>query len=175
MDPVPLPPIDRKHTQSTENPGDIDFSQPPDIPDHKLLRRIGGGSYGDVWLGKNVMGVYRAIKIVYRKRFNHDTPFERELSGIRKFEPISRSHEGFVDILHLGINEQNGYFYYIMELGDDQTSGSSIDPERYVPKTLSSDVSSRSRLSAEACLELGLKLSSALEKLHSHGLVHRDV
>jgi WD40 repeat protein len=175
MDPVPLPPMDRKHTESTEKPGDIDFSQPPDIPDHKLLRRIGGGSYGDVWLGRNVMGVYRAIKIVYRKRFNHNTPFERELSGIRKFEPISRSHEGFVDILHLGINEQNGYFYYIMELGDDQTSGPSIDPERYVPKTLSSDVSSRSRLSAEACLELGLKLSSALEKLHSHGLVHRDV
>jgi WD40 repeat protein len=175
MDPVPLPPIDRKDTESNEKRSDIDFSQPPDIPDHKLLRRIGGGSYGDVWLGRNVMGGYRAIKIVYRKRFNHNTPFERELSGIRKFEPISRSHEGFVDILHVGINEQSGYFYYIMELGDDQTSGSNVDPERYAAKTLSSEVSSRSRLAAEACLELGLKLSSALEKLHSHGLVHRDV
>jgi len=175
MDPVPLPPIDRKHPESTDTPRDIDFSQPPEIPDHKLLRRIGGGSYGDVWLGRNIMGVYRAIKIVYRKRFNHNTPFERELSGIRKFEPISRSHEGFVDILHVGINEPSGYFYYIMELGDDQTSGPSVDPERYVPKTLSSEVSSRSKLSAEACLDLGLKLSSALEKLHNHSLVHRDV
>jgi WD40 repeat protein len=175
MDPVPLPPNDRRHTESTTKPADIDFSQPPEIPDHKLLRRIGGGSYGDVWLGRNIMGVYRAIKIVYRKRFTQDGPYERELSGIRKFEPISRSHEGFVDILHVGINEQNGYFYYIMELGDAQSAGPNVDPERYAPKTLSSEVSSRSRLSAEACLELGLKLSSALEKLHSHGLVHRDV
>lgn len=175
MEPVPLPHANRRHTESTEKPTDIDFSQPPDIPDHKLLRRIGGGSYGDVWLGRNIMGVYRAIKVVYRKRFSHDAPYERELSGIRKFEPISRSNEGFVDILHVGINEQNGYFYYIMELGDDQTSGPNVEPERYAPKTISSEVSRRSRLSAESCLELGLKLSSALEKLHGHGLVHRDV
>ena len=46
-------------------------------------------------------------------------PFERELSGIRKFEPISRSHPGFVDVLHVGINEDRTCFYYIMELGDD--------------------------------------------------------
>ena len=64
----------------------------------------------------------RAIKIVYRKSFQDSRPFERELSGIRKFEPISRSHEGFIDVLHAGINEQEGYFYYIMELADDATA-----------------------------------------------------
>jgi WD40 repeat protein/serine/threonine protein kinase len=174
MEPGPLP-IDSRRTETTANPEDTNHLPPPAIPDHQLLRRIGGGSYGDVWLGKNMMGAYRAIKIVYRKRFNHNAPFERELSGIRKFEPISRSHEGFVDILHVGINEQDGYFFYIMELGDDQSSGPNIDPQQYVPKTLSSEVESHLRLSAEACLELGLKLSSALQKLHSHGLVHRDV
>jgi len=26
---------------------------PPAIPDHELLRRIGGGSYGEVWLARN--------------------------------------------------------------------------------------------------------------------------
>src|SRR5512140_1341171 len=91
------------------------------IPDHQLLRRIGRGSYGEVWLARNMMGVYRAVKIVYRKAFEHQRPFERELSGIRKFEPVSRSHEGFVDVLHIGINEEQGCFYYVMELGDDRT------------------------------------------------------
>jgi len=33
---------------------------PSHIPDHELLRRIGGGSYGEVWLARNVMGTYRA-------------------------------------------------------------------------------------------------------------------
>jgi len=88
------------------------------IPDHELIQRIGRGSYGEVWLARNLMG-YRAVKIVYRKNFQHQRPFERELAGIKKFEPISRSHESFVDILHVGQNETAGYFYYIMELGDD--------------------------------------------------------
>src|SRR6267142_3634139 len=111
----------------------------PSIPDHTLLRVIGRGSYGEVWIGRNMMGIYRAIKVVYRKRFNDRGPFERELSGIRKFEPISRSHEGFVDILHVGINQAEGYFYYVMELGDDEAAAAEIDPQVYAPKTLARD------------------------------------
>jgi len=30
---------------------------------------IGGGSYGEVWLARNIMGVHRAIKIIRRSRF----------------------------------------------------------------------------------------------------------
>ena len=64
------------------------------------------------------MGVHRAVKIVHRKSFTHQRPFERELSGIRKFEPISRSHAGLVDVLQVGRNDEEGYFYYVMELAD---------------------------------------------------------
>ena len=67
---------------------------PPRIPDHELIRLIGLGSYGEVWLARNIMGTYRAVKIIYRHTFEHGRPFEREYAGIRKFEPISRSHEG---------------------------------------------------------------------------------
>ena len=41
----------------------IVFSTPPTIPDHELLRRIGNGSYGDVWLAKNAVGTLQAGKI----------------------------------------------------------------------------------------------------------------
>jgi hypothetical protein len=54
----------------------------PLVPDHQMLRPIGGGSYGEVWLARSVMGTYRAVKVVYRNTFESDRPFEREFSGI---------------------------------------------------------------------------------------------
>ena len=145
------------------------------IPDHELLRCIGRGSYGEIWLARNVMGVYRAVKIVYRSSFKDHRPFERELSGIRKYEPISRSHEKFIDILQIGINKKKDYFYYVMELGDDCATGQAIIPENYSPRTLARSISNGGRLSPKECLELGLALSQALAELHKHGLAHRDI
>src|SRR3989441_9404742 len=145
------------------------------VPDHELIQCIGRGSYGEVWLARNLMGTYRAVKVVYRKNFGHQRPYDRELAGIKKFEPISRSHESFVNILHVGQNVKGGYFYYIMELGDDLTTGQNINPRFYVPKTLAKEVALRGRLPLSECVQLGLWLSAALDSLHSHALVHRDV
>ena len=151
------------------------FPPPPAIPHHTLLRRIGSGSYGDVWLASNSMGVLRAVKIVYRSCFDNGRPFERESTGIRKFEPISRSHEGLVDILHVGVNDLEGYFFYIMELGDDCVTGREVRPETYSPKTLASEIATRGRLPVQECLELGFALARAAHQLHTYGLVHRDI
>src|SRR5207244_8940637 len=92
---------------------------PLQIPDHELMRRIGGGSYGEVWLAKNAVGTLRAVKIVHRQTFERAEHFEREFKGLQKFEPISRSHDGFVDILHFCRNDDSGYFYDVMELAAD--------------------------------------------------------
>src|SRR5262249_57381198 len=104
-------------------------SPPPlQVADHELLRRIGEGSYGEVWLARNVFKEYRAVKIVHRRSFQHDRPYEREFKGIQRFEPISRIHESQVDILQVGRNEQAGYFYYVMELADALHSVQNINP-----------------------------------------------
>src|SRR2546425_11920151 len=95
----------------------------PHIPDHALLRQIGEGSYGEVWLARSVMGTYRAVKVVYRRTFEEQRPYDQEFKGIQKFEPISRAHDRQVDILHVGRNDQGGYFFYIMELADDLHNG----------------------------------------------------
>src|SRR5947208_16930614 len=167
---------------------------PPSIPDHDLLRRIGEGSYGEVWLARNKLGTLRAVKVVYRRTFEDARPFEREFRGIQKFEPISRSHEGLVDILQVGGTEE--YFYYVMELADSvssnpcsvisnrpsdlsQTSG---DPPPlntdllitdYRPLTLRELLKQHGRLPLSQCLEIGRHLASALAHLHAQGLVHR--
>jgi hypothetical protein len=147
----------------------------PQIPDHELLRSIGSGSYGEVWLARNVMGSFRAIKVIHRKTFREDRPFEREFMGIKKFEPISRTHPGFVCILHIGRNDQARYFYYIMEVADDVISGQKISPATYTPKTLNSELAERGKLPMNECLDVALALTAALAHLHKNGLVHRDI
>jgi len=122
-----------------------------------------------------MMGRWRAVKVVFRDSFKEERPFNREFSGIRRFEPISRSHEGFVDVLHVGMNADLGCFYYVMEIGDDRVSGQAIVPESYSPDTLSAEIAKRGRLPLAECLRLSIQLSHALSELHKHGLVHRDV
>jgi WD40 repeat protein len=121
------------------------------------------------------MGAYRAVKIVSRRSFDHARPFERELGGIEKFEPISRSHKSFVDILHVGRHAAEDCFYYVMELGDDQVTGQRIDPEKYRPKTLATMLAEHGRLPVAECLQIGINLADGLEHLHGHGLSHRDI
>src|SRR5215510_1466209 len=117
---------DDSRTVADASPLPKSAQSPAEIRDHELIRRIGQGSYGEVWLARNVMGTYRAVKIVYRAAFEHARPFEREFNGIQKFEPISRSHDGFVDVLQIGRTTE--YFYYVMELADDVVTGQELDP-----------------------------------------------
>lgn len=145
------------------------------IPDHTLLKRVGRGAYGEVWLARNAIGAFHAVKITRRAGFPGDEPYEREFRGIQKFMPISRSHAGFVNILHVGRDDEQRHFYCIMEAGDDKTTGQKIDPESYIPKTLAGELEWRGKLSPDETLQLGLALAAALEHLHQNQLIHRDI
>src|SRR5438093_4746985 len=174
----------------------------PSIPDHELLRPIASGSYGEVWLARNVVGTMRAVKIVRRDRHVAAQSFDREFKGLQKFEPVSRSHVGLVDILTLGLLPDGAGFYYVMELADQAEPGPNTvaaDVRRltsapstaqtiasdeksepphvgcYSAKTLRADLKSRGALPADDVIALGLRLTAALAHLHENGLVHRDV
>jgi len=145
------------------------------VPDHSLIRCIGQGAYGQVWIARNAIGLCHAVKVVYRNRFGIEEPYERALRGIQKFMPISRSHEGFVHILHVGRNDAAGFFFYIMEAGDDQRGGQQIEPDIYAPKTLASELQRRQVIPPRECLEFMLGVTDAVERLHQHKLIHRDI
>jgi serine/threonine protein kinase len=145
------------------------------IPDHEMVRRVGKGAYGEVWLARNAIGAYHAVKIVRRRGFPADEPYEREFRGIQKFMPISRSHPGLVHVLHVGRNDTQKFFFCIMEAGDDMTSGQQINPDTYTPKTLGSELEDRDVLPPEECLRLALALTLALDHLHRQKLIHRDI
>ena len=164
---------------------------PHQVPDHTLLRRIGTGSYGEVWLARSTLGVQRAVKIVHRAAFGDSRPYEREFTGLKNFEPVSRGHEGLMDILQVGRNDTEGCFYCVMELADDagqagipksaarspkgncagsksndprvevQTAGTA-QPESYQPLTLEYLIHANGRLSVAECVRLAVTLAEAL-------------
>ena len=148
---------------------------PAPIPDYEVVRRIGQGAYGDVWLARNILGTYQAIKVVHRRRFRDSAPFERELSGLKQYVSISRAHPNLVQILHVGQAADREWIYYVMEASDDESGGGTIDPRTYSPKTLASILKQRRQLPLAECLDLGVDIAAAVDFLHQHRLVHRDI
>ncbi|TDU81153.1 serine/threonine protein kinase [Prosthecobacter fusiformis] len=146
------------------------------IPDYTLIKRIGSGAYGEVWLAQSVTGAYRAVKIVWREDFELTRTFHREFLGIQQFEPISRGHPCMVHILHVGWNEDRGFYYCVMELADDAEEGPNFESvHTYVPRTLGTDMKRHGRLDLIFCRDAGVYLADALYYMHNRGLTHRDI
>jgi len=165
---TPLPPANTPASPAAD-------AGAPTIPDYELLRYVGRGAYGEVWLARDVIGGYRVVKIVRRVAFDDDGPYEREFRGLQKFAPISREHPGVVQVLHVGLNRAGGFFHYVMEAGDDEQTAQQIDPDLYTPRNLGRDLRLRRHLDAARIVELGLALCDALAFLHGRGLIHRDI
>ena len=89
--------------------------------------------------------------------------------------PISKDHPNFVQILQVGRRDDKGFFYYVMEAGDDERCGQEFNLTTYSPKNLSNEIKRRGALPVLECLEIMLPLTSGLEYLHQRRLIHRDI
>ncbi len=150
----------------------------PETPDYELFQPpFGEGACGKVWLARNASGQWRALKAVYLANFDKNTdPYEREFSGVKKYQPVSDQHPGLLRVDFVS-EKRDGYFYYVMELGDSLEQSWERDPSTYKPRDL---VSERARfhgrrLPVRECVRIGLALSEALDFLHRQGLTHRDI
>jgi len=170
-----LPGVPPESPPNVRLPGDETVPSPLHLPDYELLRLIGRGSYGEVWLARGVTGIYRAIKIVRRASFREVGPFEREFKGLKEFASISLGESVQLALLHVGRDDAAGFFYYVMELADDVARGRDIDPATYVPLTLAGLCEKRGRLPAADCVRFGVELARVLAGLHARRLVHRDI
>jgi eukaryotic-like serine/threonine-protein kinase len=129
-----------------------------------------------VYLARSVTGMYRAVKVVRREDFEFERTFEREFEGIQHYEKVSQDHPGLVDVLHVGRNNGAGYYYYVMELADEEGGDHEvIDVTTYKPRTLASDLRRKPIRSVRECVDLGMSMAGALGHLHHAGLTHRDV
>ena len=73
----------------------------PKINDYELIRVIGRGSFGEVWIALDATGSACALKVIYKGESNEEK-FWKEFDGVTKYLPVSRSNLGLVTILHVG-------------------------------------------------------------------------
>jgi len=151
----------------------------PDAPDYELFDPpFGQGAYGKVWLARNAIGQWQALKAVYLAKFGpHHEPYEREFNGIKKYKPVSNQHPGLLRVDFVSTKKAAGYFYYVMELGDALEPGWEHAPSAYRPRDLASAraCAHEHRLPVQECVRIGLALAEALDFLHRQGLIHRDI
>src|SRR5260221_1402312 len=145
------------------------------IAGHQLLQFIGKGAYGEVWLARDEIGVYHAVKIIQRSTFPDKSPFEREYRGILHYTPLSRTHQSLVHILNVGRDRDAGFFYYVMELADCARHGRQIVPASYCARTLAHEMDTRGCLPVRECIQIGIDLAEGLRYLHGKQLIHRDI
>jgi hypothetical protein len=126
-------------------------SAPPAIPDVVLLRCIGRGGFGQVWLGRNrATGALKAVKVIPLRGGTAD-PAGREIVSLSQLESqrISR-HPHLLDIQHVGRTAE--VLFYLMDPADDVSGSPASDrPDADAVRcaSLSIPASSSARMSAK--------------------------
>jgi CHASE2 domain-containing sensor protein len=151
----------------------------PDAPDFELFNPpVGQGAYGKVWIVRNAIGQWQALKAIYQSKFGDNTrPYEAEFHGLQKYKPVSEKHPGLLRIEMVSKMKSEGYFYYVMELGDAQVEGWEKNPPSYKPRDLDNmrKQAPGRRLPVAECVRVLTILADALDFLHRQGLIHRDI
>jgi serine/threonine-protein kinase len=127
------------------------------IGNFKVVKRLGTGGMGEVWLGEQQsIGTHVAIKLM-----NADV--SRDTEHVQRFfneaRAVSRiQHAGIVKIFDVGTH--GGRAYLIMEYLDGETLGQRMK---------------RGRLPFGQIGEIGRQIATVLDATHTAGITHRDL
>ena len=146
----------------------------PEIPDFDLLRLVGEGGFGQVWLATNrTTGRLLAVKLIPLRQNDRSSAAMREISSLTRLETNSQCrHESLLGIHHIG--KTADYLFYVMDPADDVSGDSASERPDYRPATLQSRLEN-GPIPPETCLDYARQLLAGLASLHSAGMVHRDV
>lgn len=143
---------------------------------YRLIRFLGRGGFGDVWLCRSeAMGDYRALKWIpatnagrLEKEYESLLHYRRAAAALRSPSLLAIEHVGRTD----------AGLYYIMPLADGVTDADPADP-MWKPLSLLEKLEQRadapSWFSSSEVIDLLTPVLEGLHLLSEAGLVHRDV
>jgi serine/threonine protein kinase len=147
---------------------------PPQIPDLELLRPIGSGRFGQVWLAANrTTGLLRAAKLIPLHPPDDAPLADREIGALMLLEKNLRTrHPDLLTTYHVGRTDR--YLFYTMDPADDVSGKAASSDPSYQPATLKERLQA-SPFSTADCVRHSRQLLAGLACLHQAGMVHRDV
>jgi serine/threonine protein kinase len=132
----------------------------PDIPGYRMLRKLGEGGMGTVWLGEKVAGGQLvALKLIRRRSSGERNELMNQLRFEREIELATRlRHENIARIYEAG--DAGEVRYYAMEFVDGPNLADHVRwkcPNR------------------RQIIELVRTISNAVQEAHQAGIIHRDL
>src|SRR5713226_801388 len=124
-----------------------------------LIRKLGQGGFGEVWLGEHVhLKTQVAIKVLYQVQLPSDEEekFRKEAQTIANLK-----HSNIIRVLDYGIQESKSEPFLVMEYAPKGSLR-----ERYPKGTV---------VSPHHILSYVNQVASALQYAHEHRVIHRDV
>lgn len=145
------------------------------LHDYRLLRRVGAGSYGDVWLAEDAVGKHVAVKVIDRERLALISRTNREERGLSLIRTQLPEHEHLIRVHHVGNDDAR--LYYVMDLADprDSSQSPSLDVQAYRPRSLDDEITIGNPMPIPQAIGIVRQLLSAVTCLHENGIVHRDI
>jgi eukaryotic-like serine/threonine-protein kinase len=151
------------------------------VPDVDLIRPVGSGGFGQVWMATNrTTGKLLAVKVIALQQTGETAAAAREINSLVRLEANVRcEHPNLLQIHHVG--KTASHLFYVMDLADDAAGGPASDRPDYRPATLQTWLENEGNKGKgvscppEVCLEYARQLLAGLAALHAAGMVHRDV
>ncbi len=126
-----------------------------------MLRHIGGGGAGNIFMVQDITGKTLALKTINSKWRN------KELQAVTTLRDLP-AHPAITQIYHTG-NMPDGNFFYTMELADNAGSNSA-----YIPDTLANRIIN-GELAVTDTLSIIKTVTAGVSFLHEHQLFHGDI
>jgi serine/threonine-protein kinase len=151
------------HGTQLEIPDEL-LSEGPKLGSYTLVRQLGSGAMGDVWLARHALLARPAAVKIIRKQALSGHPEQQNVLR-KRFEQEAKAtallrSPHTVDLYDFGITE-DGVFYYVMEYLEG------LDLDTLVERFGS--------LPPERAVYLLLQATDSLSEAHNKDLVHRDL
>jgi serine/threonine protein kinase len=125
---------------------------------YKLLRKLGEGGMGAVYLAEDTLMERQVAIKVLPKQFSGNTEFMRRFQ--READAMGRMHHENI-VRAFSVGEDQGRHFIIMEYVEGQTLEKRLRQERVLP--------------ADEATRIVIQAARALRYAHEQGVVHRDI